>query len=130
MSQNFSAAIKLGDLDDYLSPANECIVITAPSSDKPKPKASVIKSVSSKQDKSESSAPVAAIALSDCLACSGCVTSAETVLLQSQSIEELIKTVEHNRPLNTKFFVSISSASRRSLSEHLQISPSKICAHI
>ena len=29
------------------------------------------------------------VTLNDCLACSGCVTSAETVLLEHQSIEEL-----------------------------------------
>ena len=35
----------------------------------------------------ESSAKVATISLNDCLACSGCVTSAEAVLISSQSID-------------------------------------------
>ena len=30
------------------------------------------------------------ISLQDCLACSGCVTSAETVLLEHQSVQELL----------------------------------------
>ena len=124
MSNQFSAAIKLGDLDDYLSPANECVVVTVPSS-----KPSVIKPVVSKQENSQSSTTVAGIALSDCLACSGCVTSAETVLLESQSIDELLKTVSD--ALEGKlFFISISSASRRALSAHLQIAPSSVCQHV
>jgi iron only hydrogenase large subunit-like protein len=122
MSHQFSAAIKLGDLDDYLSPANECVVVTVPSS-----KPSVIKPVVSKQEQSsQSTSTVAGIALSDCLACSGCVTSAETVLLQSQSIDELLKTVSENK----LFFVSISSASRRALSAHFQIPPSTVCGRV
>jgi len=128
MSQQFSAAIKLGDLDDYLSPANECIVVTAPSS-KSAAKSSVIKPVASKQEKSQSSSSVAGIALSDCLACSGCVTSAETVLLESQSTTELLKTITDSS-IHTQFFISISSASRRALSQTLQIPPSQICAHV
>ena len=30
------------------------------------------------------------VSLSDCLACSGCVTSAETVLMEQQSVEEFL----------------------------------------
>lgn len=33
----------------------------------------------------------AKVSLSDCLACSGCVTSAETVLIQKHSTEEFLK---------------------------------------
>jgi hypothetical protein len=38
----------------------------------------------------------AQITLNDCLACSGCVTSAETVLIQLQSAEELYRILEEN----------------------------------
>jgi iron only hydrogenase large subunit-like protein len=37
----------------------------------------------------------AQISLSDCLACSGCVTSAETVLIQAQSVDKLLNQIEH-----------------------------------
>lgn len=36
------------------------------------------------------------VSLNDCLACSGCVTSAETVLITQQSHEELRKVLEAN----------------------------------
>lgn len=31
------------------------------------------------------------ISLTDCLACSGCITSAETVLVQQQSTDEMMR---------------------------------------
>ena len=39
------------------------------------------------------------ISLGDCLACSGCVTSAETVLISQQSHEELYKIILENKVL-------------------------------
>ena len=99
-------ANKLGDLDDFLTPALECIKPTAVATktnangaatldlndneaqaaafslvtgsesgptvhEKPRP--NLIKAGADK---------IAKISLQDCLACSGCVTSAETVLIQ------------------------------------------------
>ena len=34
---------------------------------------------------------IASVTLQDCLACSGCVTSAETVLIQQHSVDEFLK---------------------------------------
>lgn len=39
----------------------------------------------------------AKVSLNDCLACSGCVTSAETVLITQQSHEELQKVLDANK---------------------------------
>lgn len=39
----------------------------------------------------------AKVSLNDCLACSGCVTSAETVLITQQSHEELRKVLDANK---------------------------------
>ena len=41
--------------------------------------------------KSSGDSKIAAVSLTDCLACSGCVTSAETVLIQQHSTEEFLK---------------------------------------
>eukprot|EP00971_Amphidinium_carterae_P200918 3987085-Amphidinium_carterae.2 len=93
----FSGGVKLGDLDDFLSPAQDCVkplieaagggsakldngadaiaVEAAPLVQKP----NLIKS---KQSGNDPKAQIGQVTLSDCLACSGCVTSAETVLLQ------------------------------------------------
>lgn len=39
------------------------------------------------------------ITLADCLACSGCITSAESVLITQQSQEELLRVFEENKRL-------------------------------
>lgn len=39
------------------------------------------------------------ITLSDCLACSGCITSAESVLVTQQSQEELLRVFAENKSL-------------------------------
>ena len=44
-------------------------------------------------DGSQKKLEKASITLADCLACSGCITSAETVLIEQQSGEELKKCV-------------------------------------
>ena len=39
----------------------------------------------------------AQITLNDCLACSGCITSAESVLITQQSQEELYRVLQQNQ---------------------------------
>jgi iron only hydrogenase large subunit-like protein len=65
---DFSGVIKLADLNDFLAPAQNC-------------------AVNSTQIRT-STQKTAKVTLSDCLACSGCITSAETVLLEQQSLHE------------------------------------------
>lgn len=66
--------VRLENLNDFIQPSTTCI--------KPQEKksAGVVAKVSD-------------INLSDCLACSGCITSAETVLVQQQNHEELFKVI-------------------------------------
>lgn len=59
--------------------------------------------------------------LQDCLACSGCVTSAETVLLEHQSTGELLSALKSNKTV----IVSVSPQSRSSLGVLHQLSPSE-----
>ncbi|NXI35894.1 NARFL factor, partial [Galbula dea] len=61
----------------------------------------------------------AKITLNDCLACSGCITSAESVLITQQSHEELCKVLAWNKTAAPKeqklVVVSVSPQSRASL---------------
>ena len=50
--------------------------------------------------------------LQDCLACSGCVTSAETILLEHQSAEEFVSKLAQP---GTTVMVSVSPQSRAAL---------------
>src|SRR3990167_299142 len=94
--------VKLTDLDDYLTPALDCVVMANEAAAKSKealkpvaggaktklvleddeftaPKAVPMKPRLIKQNPGEDTASVN---LYDCLACSGCVTSSEVVLLE------------------------------------------------
>ncbi|CDU22584.1 related to NAR1-similarity to human nuclear prelamin A recognition factor [Sporisorium scitamineum] len=144
----FSGALTLTDLNDYLGPSQACIKAVegadAPSQDQPgsseqplDPAASAFTQIAIDHDGSyyESAAPssstntankprqrtkleTAEISLNDCLACSGCVTSAESVLITMQSQEEMRRAIAEIAQSDTdKLLVaSISTQSLASLS--------------
>lgn len=52
------------------------------------------------------------ISLTDCLACSGCITSAETVLVQQQSTDEMMRVFDAQNVNNEyicKFFLFLTN---------------------
>ncbi|XP_023542134.1 protein NAR1-like isoform X1 [Cucurbita pepo subsp. pepo] len=118
MSEKFSATLRISDLNDFIAPSQACVVslkglkATTTKADK------VEVSASKKQLKAE---PVK-ISLKDCLACSGCVTSAETVMLEKQSLDEFLSNIDNGKVV----IVSLSPQSRASLAVHFGISPLKV----
>lgn len=120
--QTFSSAVMLTDLNDFIAPGQDCI----------KPVETIKKSGADSKvsmrdgnmyevaiDGKEMELEKAKITLNDCLACSGCITSAETVLIAMQSHQEFLKFLEENRaalPADRKLVcVSVSSQTRASL---------------
>lgn len=96
---SFSSAVLLGDLNDFIAPSQQCI--------KPIPGLKNTEANSTvkidngeyyqvQTDGAETKMETAAISLNDCLACSGCITSAESVLVSMQSHGELIKELKEN----------------------------------
>ncbi|KAF1744517.1 hypothetical protein MXB_4311 [Myxobolus squamalis] len=75
----FSTSVKLIGINDFITPSKECTKPILVKDNKPT-------SLKSRIDAT----------LSDCLACSGCVTSAETVFIQQQGLEELDKLLSDN----------------------------------
>ena len=63
---------------------------------------------------SETGEKTAKISLQDCLACSGCVTSAETVLLQQHSVDEFMKLFTDENEV----FIAVSPQSVSSLTNY------------
>lgn len=110
MEVAFSGAVKLTDISDFVSPSQDCIV-TSQSSSLPQ------------QQQPVTNEPVK-ISLQDCLACSGCVTSAETVLLESQSTDEFLRKAADPE---VKVVVSVSSQSRAALSVSFGLPPLQVC---
>lgn len=62
----FTGIVKLAQIDDYILPSQNCI----------QPK--IMKEANKPQK--------ATVSLNDCLACSGCITSAESVLIEQMSV--------------------------------------------
>jgi iron only hydrogenase large subunit-like protein len=78
------------------------------------------------QIKYDSTTKAASITLSDCLACSGCVTSAETVLITQQSSSELLTQLAASKAGSggkSIFVVTVSPQSRTSVASHFGLSP-------
>lgn len=77
----------------------------------------VYKEIPTKPDLIKSKAnKTATVTLNDCLACSGCVTTAETILIQQQGVDEILQKLKEK---NLFPVFSISPQSRVSLALHL-----------
>ncbi|EYE92698.1 iron-sulfur cluster assembly protein NAR1 [Aspergillus ruber CBS 135680] len=89
-----SAILSADDLNDFISPGVACIkpVETLPQKT---PQISEDPYEVTTEDKVQpENLPPAEISLTDCLACSGCVTSAEAVLVSLQSHTEVLNTLD------------------------------------
>ncbi|KAK8730600.1 hypothetical protein OTU49_007829 [Cherax quadricarinatus] len=94
----FSGVLKLTDLDDFIAPSQECI---KPVKVEQKSGRGVIRIDNDGTD-ALSTVPKyekAKITLNDCLACSGCITSAEVVLVNQQSHDEFYRVLAENSNL-------------------------------
>eukprot|EP01117_Protostelium_nocturnum_P014069 TRINITY_DN5315_c0_g1_i2.p1 TRINITY_DN5315_c0_g1~~TRINITY_DN5315_c0_g1_i2.p1 ORF type:complete len:485 (-),score=169.56 TRINITY_DN5315_c0_g1_i2:14-1468(-) len=131
----FSNALTLSDLNDFINPSQACVKPVAIEKTGPKDgkKAKLTVTLDGdyfqeEEDGTTSVLESAKITLNDCLACSGCVTSAETVLITAQSTKEFLSNCKVNEKnesneLNRKtIVVSISPQSRASLAVHFGLS--------
>ncbi|EEH45643.1 iron-sulfur cluster assembly protein NAR1 [Paracoccidioides brasiliensis Pb18] len=89
-----SAILSSDDLNDFISPGVACIkpVETLPEEDSKNQENAY--EVTTEDKIQAGNPPAAQISLTDCLACSGCVTSAEAVLVSLQSHSEVLKTLD------------------------------------
>lgn len=92
------------NLDDFITPSQECI---KPVQIKPNKTKTGSKIRIQNEDATEDAGPSqklqkVEITLGDCLACSGCITSAEGVLISQQSQEEVLKVISENREHKAK----------------------------
>ncbi|KAM9843194.1 cytosolic Fe-S cluster assembly factor narfl [Aulostomus maculatus] len=133
MASQFSGVLQLTDLDDFITPSQECV---KPVKVEKKQGKSVAKIqieddgsyVQVNQDGGKKKLEKAKITLNDCLACSGCITSAESVLISQQSHEELLKVLRNNKTSAMEqkvVVVSVSPQSRASLAAHYGLSSSE-----
>ncbi|KAI1814706.1 iron only hydrogenase large subunit domain-containing protein [Poronia punctata] len=92
-----SAILSADDLNDFISPGVACIkpVETLPAvPEQPKENELEYEVVLDGQQSTQTAGAPAQISLTDCLACSGCVTSAEAVLVGLQSHNEVLSVLD------------------------------------
>lgn len=135
MASRFSGALQITNLDDFITPSQECIKPIEIQASKNKTGAKIkieedgtpfmLNAIgqTEKLQKVE-------ITLSDCLACSGCITSAESVLITQQSQEELLrifqdKVAESQKDgtSSTYIVVSLSVQAVLSVAERYTVEP-------
>lgn len=95
----FSGALQLTNLDDFITPSQECIKPVEIRKGKTKTGSKITIAEEGLDDIDGASRPKlqkVEITLGDCLACSGCITSAEGVLITQQSQEEVLKVLNEN----------------------------------
>ncbi|KAE8578895.1 hypothetical protein XENTR_v10023822 [Xenopus tropicalis] len=131
MASSFSGVLQLTDLDDFIGPSQECIkpIKVEKKAGRAAAKIQIEDDGSYVQINPEGAArklEKAKITLNDCLACSGCVTSAETILITQQSHEELYKILKQNKTENPSehkvVVVSVSPQSWASLAARFNLS--------
>ncbi|KAL0126459.1 hypothetical protein PUN28_005077 [Cardiocondyla obscurior] len=95
MASRFSGALQITNLDDFITPSQECIKPIEMQATKSKTGAKIKIQSEVNLELNETRQPEklqkVEITLADCLACSGCITSAESVLVTQQSQEELLR---------------------------------------
>ncbi|KAL8863068.1 MAG: hypothetical protein Q9178_000441 [Gyalolechia marmorata] len=98
-----SAILSADDLNDFISPGVACIkpVETLPLQ-KPEELHNPYEVTTEDKLPTQDHAP-AQISLTDCLACSGCVTSAEAVLISLQSHSEVLNTLDVHPPIPIRY---------------------------
>ncbi|KAF2832970.1 cytosolic Fe-S cluster assembly factor NAR1 [Ophiobolus disseminans] len=94
-----SAILSADDLNDFISPGVACIKPIETLPVKPEDGSNPYEVTTEDKAAAAQPPPPASISLTDCLACSGCVTSAEAVLVTLQSHTEVLTTLDTYRSL-------------------------------
>uniref|UniRef100_A0A1I8PHB4 Iron hydrogenase small subunit domain-containing protein n=1 Tax=Stomoxys calcitrans TaxID=35570 RepID=A0A1I8PHB4_STOCA len=100
----FSGALQLTDLDDFITPSQECIKPVTIEKTKTKTGAKISIQEDGYYEETEAGKQKlqkVEITLQDCLACSGCITSAEGVLITQQSQEEVLRVLKENQEIKS-----------------------------
>ncbi|KAK6743665.1 hypothetical protein RB195_010760 [Necator americanus] len=89
MDEGFSGVVRVSNISDFIAPNPNCIIpLETKTIEEP------LVSLRNKHlSRSKPEKGAVKISLNDCLACSGCITSAETVLVEEQSLSRLLDSI-------------------------------------
>ncbi|KRW99492.1 Iron hydrogenase [Pseudocohnilembus persalinus] len=120
----FSTAVKIAQLDDYINPSQDCIIPIVNKDNKLDPYDMTYiygQAQESNLILKNTKTQTAQISLSDCLACSGCVTTAESILKQEQSIEEFKEKISNMKKNGGISIIVFSNQALASLANHFKM---------
>ncbi|KAJ1366888.1 hypothetical protein KIN20_027671 [Parelaphostrongylus tenuis] len=81
MDERFSGTVRITNISDFIAPSAKCIIPLQMQTGEP------LVTIRKRQAAmTETKKSAIKISLNDCLACSGCITSAETILVEEQSL--------------------------------------------
>eukprot|EP00850_Spirogloea_muscicola_P016084 SM000128S26217 [mRNA] locus=s128:156922:161062:- [translate_table: standard] len=138
MADRFSGALRVADLNDFIAPSQACVVSLkghqqqqpggAPKLDLSDVEVQIQAKSSSSflQAKLVENGEAVKVTLHDCLACrfvpnrSGCITSAETIMLEQQSTDEFVSKIQAG---DKAVIVSLSPQTRASLAVYYGVTP-------
>ncbi|KAA8909020.1 iron hydrogenase [Sphaerosporella brunnea] len=108
-----SAILSAEALNDFIAPSVACIKPVESLPPPPPPSNDLTVAREDTLPATQTAQTTAQISLTDCLACSGCITSSEAVLVQLQSHTEVLKSVEQYP--NRRFLAVVSPQTRAAL---------------
>ncbi|KAH7731593.1 Iron only hydrogenase large subunitC-terminal domain containing protein [Aphelenchoides avenae] len=85
----FSGIVRITNVNDFIEPSKKCI-LPAQGAKMDNERAGLVNIRRKGADDGPEKTKKVKVTLSDCLACSGCVTTAETVLMESQTTAEML----------------------------------------
>ncbi|KAI6240847.1 Trafficking protein particle complex subunit 2-like protein [Aphelenchoides fujianensis] len=86
--------VKIADVSDFISPSQACI-LPMPDAGKQSETLVGLRTKSDPRPAKTADAAKISVSLKDCLACSGCITTAETVLIEEQNAAEMFEADGH-----------------------------------
>lgn len=84
MDERFSGTVRITNISDFIAPSANCIIPLQTRTGEPL--VAVRKKLAPSSNAKKDTIRTVKISLNDCLACSGCITSAETILVEEQSV--------------------------------------------
>ncbi|KAF1760270.1 hypothetical protein GCK72_008516 [Caenorhabditis remanei] len=125
----FSGVVRLSNVSDFIAPNLDCIIPLETRTVEKKIEESKVAIRAKKtavENKPKEDKKSIKISLADCLACNGCITSAETVLVEEQSFGRLLEGIRNSKMA----VVTISPQAITSMAVKLKKSPQIIAKQI
>lgn len=85
MDEGFNGTVRIANISDFIAPSTKCIVPLQTQTAEP-----LVTVRKTQPAMNEAKKITVKISLNDCLACSGCITSAETILVEEQSLTRFL----------------------------------------